>query len=406
MSKALVLTDLHYCRTAAELGCEPEFLKAVATEESHGAAFDADEFPTILFERHKFYKNADRTQRDGWSHKYPTICNPARTPKGGYGPKADQRKKFTIAFKLDPDAAMMACSWGAFQELGENYDDYGFHSVGEFVDLMKSGVDGQLEIFVRSIRHRGLTDELQRKDARGFARNYNGPKFFEFNYDKNIDAEYRKNKKHPIDCAALADRDDDGDAGEVDLDALAESLGTSSTAENAAVFQPSPPERPSPTVEPPEAEANSSSESGSPPVSAGDAAPAGDQPHGFADSFLHVEDWKPFVVKWLGRTWKGVGGLNFAQLGSFGTAAVADTPHWYIYIAVAAFFFVVIMGGAISISGVLLGMWWWNRKEIGAAKIEVARSVADPNRGNLGLKVEKIFELPTAQPYQTLFDNR
>lgn len=405
MSKALVLTDLHYCRTATVLGCEPEFLKAVATEESHGSGFDADEFPTILFERHKFYKNAHRANRDDWFRKYPVICNPARTPKGGYGSKTDQRKKFTIAFKLDPDAAMMACSWGAFQELGENYDDYGFHTVGEFVDMMKSGIDGQLEIFVRSIRHRGLTDELQRKDSKGFARNYNGPKFFEFQYDTNIDAEYRQNKKHPIDCAAIAHPF--ADLSDVDLDELADSIGAGSTDTETAVSQNSPPQRPANTVESPEAEANSSSEPGSPPVSADGPAPATDQPHGFADSFLHVEDWKPFIVKWLGRTWTSVGGLNFAQLGSFGTAALADTSHWYIYLGVAAFFFVVIMGGAISISGVLLGMWWWNRKEIGAAKLVEARSLVDRSTGNIKVKVEKIERLPQRgnQPYQMLLSS-
>ncbi len=32
---------------------------------------------------------------------------------------------------------MEGCSWGAFQELGENWEGLGFTSVGEFVDFMK-----------------------------------------------------------------------------------------------------------------------------------------------------------------------------------------------------------------------------------------------------------------------------
>ena len=110
MSKKL--TDQDYCKAAKRLNCPVASVKTVREVESKGAAFYADGFPIILFERHKFYKHADRARRDEWHREHPTICNPSATPRGGYGTYADQRVKFNLAYSLDPHAAMMACSWG------------------------------------------------------------------------------------------------------------------------------------------------------------------------------------------------------------------------------------------------------------------------------------------------------
>jgi|GEM_PF-3019926 len=198
------LTELDYLRAAQRLNLpEPECLMAVAETESKGEGFYPDGFPTILFERHKFYKNADPSRRAEWFREFPDICNPNRTKRGGYGSKNAQRDKFNRAFALDPNAAMMACSWGAFQELGENYDDYKFKSVGEFVDMMKSGIDGQLEIFTRSLKKRGLIDEMRRHDWAGIARIYNGPAYKEFNYDTQMAHSFAMFKARKIDWAAL-----------------------------------------------------------------------------------------------------------------------------------------------------------------------------------------------------------
>jgi hypothetical protein len=198
------LTDHDFCKAAAAIGCEPEYVKAVATVESRGSGFYDDGFPTILFERHKFYKHANRSKRDEWTRSYPEICNPKATPRGGYGTRARSVRSSALLLALDSQAAMMACSWGAFQELGENYDDCDFSSVDEFVDAMKSGIGGQLDIFIRSIKHRGLSDEMRRHDSRGFARNYNGPDYERFHYDTQIDSAYTLAKKHPIDCSKTA----------------------------------------------------------------------------------------------------------------------------------------------------------------------------------------------------------
>lgn len=232
LKRTLELLDFLDAKRKLSLDVEAEALMAVAQVESKGEGFDASDFPTILFERHKFYKNADRSKRDEWQRLYPEICHRNVTPKGGYGSKAHQRVKFSQAFDLDGDAAMMACSWGAFQELGENYDDYGFETVGEFVDKMKSGIDGQLDIFVRSIKKRGLVDELERLDWSGFARNYNGPAYRTFNYHGQMASAYYAAKGRHIDWAAVQRQDQDsaikeGPAGrEIPLSNPSENAGS------------------------------------------------------------------------------------------------------------------------------------------------------------------------------------
>lgn len=202
MANQFKLTDPDFCRAAQTLKCSPEAIKAVSLVESSGSGFYDDGFPTILFERHIFWKNAPRSIRQQWYEAHPEICNPKATPKGGYGGKDTQRVKFTLAMSLDPDTAMKACSWGMFQELGENYKDCGFDSVGAFVDMMKSGAAGHLEIFVRSIQHRHLADELQREDWDGFAVNYNGSSYRKWKYDDKMAA--ARARVHKIDCTQTA----------------------------------------------------------------------------------------------------------------------------------------------------------------------------------------------------------
>jgi hypothetical protein len=191
----LILDNSDFKSAAKALGVEAAAIKAVALVESSGSGFLDDGFPKILFERHVFYRNAPKTKREDWMDVYPQLCNSVVTPKGGYGDLLEQRIKFNMAFGLDKQAAMKACSWGMFQELGENYADCGFADVGKFVDSMKAGAPGQLDIFVRSIKHRKLADELKKHDWAGFAKNYNGPTYAKFEYDKKIKAAYEKAKK-------------------------------------------------------------------------------------------------------------------------------------------------------------------------------------------------------------------
>jgi hypothetical protein len=60
--------------------------------------------------------------------------------------------------------------------MGFNYAACGFTSVTQFVNVMKSGEDGQIAVFTDFIRgNPGLLQALRSKDWPSFARLYNGP---------------------------------------------------------------------------------------------------------------------------------------------------------------------------------------------------------------------------------------
>lgn len=387
---------------------------AVSHVEAPKGGFYDDGFPAILFERHKFYKHARRDKRNEWYSLYPTICNPTATPRGGYGSVDKQRVKFSQAFALDPDAAMMACSWGAFQELGENYDDYGFHSVGEFVDKMKSGIEGQLEIFIRSIRHRGLVDELQRKDAAGFARLYNGANYRRFEYDDQIKNAYTIFKAKNIDWDRVMSEPELTELSPAEVNQLTENLGTNSTAvdpagsnatlPNSAAFNTveepvpgmaavgdGPSAIPGPGDDLPPGETTISekleSQDGKRTIEQSITTPAGDAPDAEPSSFLHLEDWKPFAFRWLKRIWASVTGITVPAGFGLGIKAVQDPPNWFIYVAIAVVIIVIVLILAFFASMVLLAIWYFNRKEIKDGKMLAAKTLVDPNSKNLGVKI-------------------
>jgi N-acetylmuramidase len=184
------LDNSDYYLAAQKLDVEPAAIKAVAIVESMGSGFYPDGFPTILFERHKFYKHAPKSKRDQWFKDDPVICNPKATPADDYGTYSAQRVKFEKALGLDKDAAMKACSWGIFQELGENFSDCGFQSVSDFVNLMKSGAAGHLDIFVRSIKARKLAPKIRTHDWKAVAENYNGLDYKKFHWDEKMIAAF------------------------------------------------------------------------------------------------------------------------------------------------------------------------------------------------------------------------
>lgn len=192
MSKPKLTKD-DFCHTAKKLKCDVAAIKAVDQVESRGEGFYPNGFPTILFERHKF-----RAFTHGRYNKtHPHLSG----PQGGYGAAGEnQRKKFSEAFNLDPEAAMMSCSWGRYQVMGFNWDDLGYDSIHEFVDRMKISEGEHLEAFARFVQANGLADELRRLDWKGFARGYNGPKYKENQYDTKMAAAYKKFKAQNINC--------------------------------------------------------------------------------------------------------------------------------------------------------------------------------------------------------------
>jgi hypothetical protein len=180
------LTEQDFQRAADILGCDVPAIKAVAEVESKGDGFYDDGFPTILFERHVFAKKTGGR----FNRSHPEISS--WTP-GGYGPAGgNQRRKFNIAFRLDPIAAMLACSWGKFQVMGFNYRVCGFDDVGSFVDAMKESEGRHLDAFVAYIIKNNLAGPLRRHDWKRVAAGYNGAGYRKNRYDEKMAAAFDK----------------------------------------------------------------------------------------------------------------------------------------------------------------------------------------------------------------------
>lgn len=177
------LTEQDFERAAKRLRCEKAAIKAVANTESAGKGFYADGFPVILFERHLFRKFT----QGRYNTQFPELSGPA----GNYGAAgANQRRKFNMAFALNPDAAMKSCSWGKFQILGSNHKVCGYDTVGEFVDAIKESEGKHLDAFVSFVIGNHLDGHLRSKNWAAFASGYNGKGYRKNNYDVKMAKAY------------------------------------------------------------------------------------------------------------------------------------------------------------------------------------------------------------------------
>ena len=179
------LTERDYINSANELGCEVAVIKAVSEVEGRGSGFFASGESKILFERHKFYKYTN----GAFAQSNPDICN--RT-SGGYGKESEQHSKLQRAVALNRDAALMSCSWGAFQVMGEHWKILGYSSVQDFVNKMYRSEADHLDSFVRYIKAFGLQAHLRNKNWAAFAKGYNGPGYKANNYDIKMAVAYKK----------------------------------------------------------------------------------------------------------------------------------------------------------------------------------------------------------------------
>lgn len=193
------ITDSDLCRNAKRINTGVAEIKTFLAVETKNKGFDTQDRPIILFERHWFHKFTEG-KYDG---SHPNISNKVA---GGYGSSASQYDRFSIAFALDPNAAMKSTSWGLGQVMGFNYPAAGYSSVGKFVDAMKESEGKQLDAAINFILHNGLDDELRRHDWKGFARGYNGANYKINDYDTKLTTFYKKFKASlHIDCAEVTD---------------------------------------------------------------------------------------------------------------------------------------------------------------------------------------------------------
>lgn len=180
--------------TAAELALPVAVIAAVAEVESAGSGFLANGEPTVLFERHWFYRRLQdkltpqalqQVQRQA-----PDLVNPTA---GGYRGGLAEQERFRRACAIDETAAIEATSWGLFQLMGLHWSRLGFASAMAFRTAMQTSTAAQLAAFGRFIRtdpvlHRALKTQ----NWAGFARRYNGPAYQRHAYDHKLAQAYAR----------------------------------------------------------------------------------------------------------------------------------------------------------------------------------------------------------------------
>lgn len=172
---------------ARELNIDRDVLTALVKQESGGRAFRYD-LPVMLFEGHVF----ERCLRRQGHNPSELIRHNSKlaeiiriTPYRKYGSYRNQLKRYRLAKSVDVDCAIMACSWGKFQVLGENWEMVGEESPTAFLDTM-STEEGQLKIFVAYVQSKkGLIEALRDKNWHEIKRLYNGKQ----DYDGDGDGE-------------------------------------------------------------------------------------------------------------------------------------------------------------------------------------------------------------------------
>lgn len=170
------ITQEQWKETARKIDCEPEVLRAIAEVESGGRlAFwrlnkaDGANIPAILYERHYFSK----ATQNKYDKDHPDISWPTGYRKKNQLGKKDTKMsdgqvdaddiysdyasaylRLINAYRLDPDAALKACSWGKFQIMGDNHMQCGEKMLANFVKKMCSSETAQIDLLAEFIRNK------------------------------------------------------------------------------------------------------------------------------------------------------------------------------------------------------------------------------------------------------------
>lgn len=196
------LEENDYIEAACELGCDVNVIKAIAKVESGSiSGFDNKNRPKILYERHIFSKhtnkkydksNADLSSSKTYRVKHKNVkLTQCALDRDYYASSSEKNyERFAKAYSLNKEAAVMACSWGKFQILGENYKGCGYRNISTFLEDQVRSESGQLNTFIRFIKMKNLQKALKEKNWAEIAKGYNGKYYKRYNYDVMIREAY------------------------------------------------------------------------------------------------------------------------------------------------------------------------------------------------------------------------
>lgn len=189
--RAPAVTAADMAAAAHRLGCSILQLQAVREVEAAGSGFDVAGRPKILWERHRFHRQT------GGRFSPSTFSQSAG---GGYTYDAnrdgvvDSWDRLSDAIATGAvDAAFQSCSWGAFQIMGDWWDELDYASPFELAWSCRGSERAHLDMLVRFIEHNSLQDEIRALTSnpatcRPFAAAYNGPSYRKNRYDEKLAA--------------------------------------------------------------------------------------------------------------------------------------------------------------------------------------------------------------------------
>jgi hypothetical protein len=189
--QAAAITVHDLAAAAHRLGCSILQLQAVREVEAAGSGFDAAGRPKILWERHRFHKQT------GGRYSPSSF---SQSIAGGYTYDAnrdgvvDSWDRLSDAIATgEVDAAFQSCSWGAFQIMGDWWDELDYASPFEMAWFCRGSEARHLDMLVRFIEHNSLQDEIRALTSnpatcRAFAAAYNGRAYRKNRYDEKLAA--------------------------------------------------------------------------------------------------------------------------------------------------------------------------------------------------------------------------
>ena len=180
------LSDTDLPRIGYGIGVGEDELHAFLDVETAGGGYDSQDRPKMLRETYHFYKNLPAAKREealkaglattSWVNNYPQ----------------DSYPDLLRMIAIDETAALMSCSWGIGQVIGENYVAAGYDTVQAMVtDMVNGGEAAQLQAAVNFIKAEHLNEDLRNHQWAAFARGYNGSGYAENHYDTKLAARFK-----------------------------------------------------------------------------------------------------------------------------------------------------------------------------------------------------------------------
>ncbi|MFX6133649.1 N-acetylmuramidase family protein [Acinetobacter baumannii] len=194
------LKDSDYIDAAKRLKVSELAIRVFGATEGRGVGFLQNGKAKILFERHRMYfylaQFKGKTFANTQMKASPSIVN---TVSGGYKGNEAEYTRLRLAQNIHPESALMSCSWGQFQIMGENWKELGYQSVFDFVEQMQKSESLQLEAFIRFIEWKtgtinekkvSLLEALRAEDWPTVFTLYNGPNYKKLGYQAKFQREW------------------------------------------------------------------------------------------------------------------------------------------------------------------------------------------------------------------------